>query len=107
MSNWSRQRAVWDASPVIYGDSELPKDIDSYDRIPLVLLRPETGDDGHDFSPIAHDKYEQVNEELERDRVKLICESNAYGEELRVHAINRLSDAKVWPTTMQQDTLSP
>ncbi|TVY63326.1 putative ATP-dependent helicase [Fusarium oxysporum f. sp. cubense] len=107
LSNGSRQRAVWDASPVIYGDSELPKDIDSYDRIPLVLLRPEIGDDGHDFSPIAYDKYEQVNEELERDRVKLICESNAYGEELRVHAINRLSDAKVWPTTMQQDTLSP
>ncbi|KAG7410760.1 DNA polymerase alpha-associated DNA helicase A [Fusarium oxysporum f. sp. rapae] len=105
--NRSRQRVVWDASPVIYGDSELPKDIDSYDRIPLVLLRPETGDDGHDFSPIAHDKYEQVKEELERDRVKLICESNAYGEELRVRAINRLSDTKVWPTTMQQETLSP
>ncbi|KAH7144827.1 P-loop containing nucleoside triphosphate hydrolase protein [Fusarium sp. MPI-SDFR-AT-0072] len=102
LPNESRQRVVWDASPVIYGDSELPKDIDSYDRIPLVLLRPETGDDGHDFSPIAHDKYEQVKEELERDRVKLICESNAYREELRVHAINRLSDTKVWPTTMQQ-----
>ncbi|KAH7220586.1 P-loop containing nucleoside triphosphate hydrolase protein [Fusarium oxysporum] len=106
LPNRSRQRVTWDASPVIYGDSELPKDIDSYDRIPLVLLRPDTGG-GHDFSPIAHDKYEQVNEELERDRVKLICESNAYGEELRVHAINRLSDANVWPTTMQQDTLSP
>ncbi|PCD30405.1 hypothetical protein AU210_010087 [Fusarium oxysporum f. sp. radicis-cucumerinum] len=104
LPNRSRQLVTWDASPVIYGDSELPKDIDSYDRIPLVLLRPDTGD-GHDFSPIAHDKYEQVNEELERDRVKLICESNAYGEELRVQAINRLSDAKVWPT-MQQDTLA-
>ncbi|RKL47875.1 hypothetical protein BFJ70_g2242 [Fusarium oxysporum] len=104
LPNRSRQLVTWDASPVIYGDSELPKDIDSYDRIPLVLLRPDTGD-GHDFSPIAHDKYEQVNEELERDRVKLICESNAYGEELRVQAINRLSDAKVWPT-MPQDTLA-
>ncbi|KAK2126633.1 P-loop containing nucleoside triphosphate hydrolase protein [Fusarium oxysporum II5] len=104
LPNRSRQLVTWDASPVIYGDSELPKDIDSYDRIPLVLLRPDTGDE-HDFSPIAHDKYEQVNEELERDHVKLICESNAYGEELRVQAINRLSDAKVWPT-MQQDTLA-
>ncbi|KAH7475705.1 hypothetical protein FOMA001_g11571 [Fusarium oxysporum f. sp. matthiolae] len=104
LPNRSRQLVTWDASPVIYGDSELPKDIDSYDRIPLVLLRPDTGD-GHDFSPTAHDKYEQVDEELERDRVKLICESNAYGEELRVQAINRLSDAKVWPT-MQQDTLA-
>ncbi|KAG5795246.1 hypothetical protein H9Q69_005708 [Fusarium xylarioides] len=100
----SRRRVVWDASPVIYGDSELPKDIDSYDRIPLILLRPDADDDGHKFSPIAHDKYEGVNQSLDRDSVQLICESNAYGEELQVHAINRLSDPKVWPTV--QDSLA-
>ncbi|PNP79505.1 hypothetical protein FNYG_07121 [Fusarium nygamai] len=97
LPNASRRRVVWDASPVIYGDSELPKDIDSYDRIPLILLRPDADDHGHEFSPIAHDKYEGVKQSLDRDSVQLICESNAYGEELRVHAINRLSDPKVWP----------
>ncbi|KAG4277199.1 hypothetical protein FPRO04_07496 [Fusarium proliferatum] len=106
LANDSRRRSVvWDASPVIYGDSELPSNIDSYDRIPLVLLRPDTGE-GHDFSPIAHEKYDGVKEELDRDCLELICESNAYGEELRVHAVNRLSDPKVWPVTMQQDTLA-
>ncbi|KAF5643765.1 uncharacterized protein FTJAE_3064 [Fusarium tjaetaba] len=97
LPNASRRRVVWDASPVIYGDSELPKDIDSYDQIPLILLRPHEGDDGHEFSPIAYDKYERDNESQDRDLVQLICESNAYGEELRVHAINRLSDPEVWP----------
>ncbi|KAF4958531.1 hypothetical protein FGADI_2331 [Fusarium gaditjirri] len=105
LPNGSRRRVVWDASPVIYGDSELPKNIDSYDRIPLILLRRDTGA-GHDFSPIAHEKYEGVNKELERDSVQLICESNAYGEELRVRAVNRLSDPKVWPDTMRQDSLA-
>ncbi|KAF5576179.1 hypothetical protein FPCIR_12747 [Fusarium pseudocircinatum] len=97
LPNALRRRVIWDASPVIYGDSELPKDIDSYDRIPLILLRPDADDDGHEFSPIAYDKYEGVKQSLDRDSVHLICESNAYGEELRVHAINRLSDPKVWP----------
>ncbi|KAF4969297.1 hypothetical protein FSARC_3452 [Fusarium sarcochroum] len=96
---------TWEAVHLAFGSSDHLRGVNVKDRIPLSLKRPQKGQPGHDFSPIAHDDYQATNERSRRDALEFHCQSVLHGETLRVGAINSLSSLEIKPEIMKQDDL--
>ncbi|KAH7262916.1 P-loop containing nucleoside triphosphate hydrolase protein [Fusarium tricinctum] len=93
---------TWEAKHLTYGATNYLQDVDVTDRIPFGLIRPRKGQPGHRFSPIHHNKYPGVENDIKRDSVRLQLQRNLEGEKKRVDAVNRLGKYP-WPTLTKDE----
>lgn len=99
----SPKYGIWEASHLTFASSDHLRGVDCKDRIPLLLTRPAKHHLGHEFCPVSYPDYKSTDSKSKRNAMLLRCYSNLHNEELRVSAINRLSDLKVTPSIMQED----
>jgi hypothetical protein len=96
---------TWKAVHLTYATGDELNGIDIHNRIPLGLIRPAKGLDGHDFCPIAHKDYETAKESR-RDNLRLLLQSGLHGDTERVGAVHALSHGRMFPLVMKIDHFS-